>query len=492
MGGIAAKLGYTQPEVKVVMLGLDAAGKTSLLYRMKLNENITPIPTIGFNVESIPNDTVELTLWDVGLRSAARKMAHLYIATTDALVFVVDATDRERLDEAVEMLVDECLPSLNTQAPILVLANKQDIKGALSPAWLGRLAVDFLSNYSRPEPFFLKVSFHRPHSPYDPPQRVINQVQSRGLPPLYVGDTWDDIYADDLENCGPQLADADDHGDGQSDHRHWRKGFPYFFSARVPFLFRWPDGVNFPRLHATVHGTLLMADTEMKYIFHAFDATEQLFNISADPHELHDLSGDPAYQLELALWRGRMVAQFEREGRGSNWVVNSTLLQRTHGQVYSPNFPPGPTALPKTRVVTDRNGVMYVDKCRANDVSQMFSVDNRTIIHLASGLCVTALSTSAFQGPAPIVNAYCVPGSTQQQFLIGASGRTCANWFDSLCITVDARYPDTTSRWWSLPQQPKRKQRKQQQQQQQWGERRQEEEGQQRKQRQWGHVASSP
>ncbi|EGD73386.1 ADP-ribosylation factor 1 [Salpingoeca rosetta] len=115
MGGIAAKLGYTQPEVKVVMLGLDAAGKTSLLYRMKLNENVTPIPTIGFNVESIPNDTVELTLWDVGLRSAARKMAHLYIATTDALVFVVDATDRERLDEAVEMLVDETImPSTAT------------------------------------------------------------------------------------------------------------------------------------------------------------------------------------------------------------------------------------------------------------------------------------------------------------------------------------------------------------------------------------------
>ncbi|EGD73402.1 hypothetical protein PTSG_05097 [Salpingoeca rosetta] len=127
MGGIAAKLGYTQPEVKVVMLGLDAAGKTSLLYRMKLNENVMrdPLWVVQRRIHSKRHD-------DAG----ARKMAHLYIATTDALVFVVDATDRERLDEAVEMLVDECLPSLNTQAPILVLANKQDIKGALSPAAL--------------------------------------------------------------------------------------------------------------------------------------------------------------------------------------------------------------------------------------------------------------------------------------------------------------------------------------------------------------------
>ena len=64
-------------------------------------------------------------------------------------------------------------------------------------AWLGRAAVDFLANYTRSDPFFLKVSFHRPHSPYDPPQRVIDKVKGRGLPPIHVGNKWDNIFAND-------------------------------------------------------------------------------------------------------------------------------------------------------------------------------------------------------------------------------------------------------------------------------------------------------
>eukprot|EP01147_Barroeca_monosierra_P002840 gene2841-5678_t len=75
-------------------------------------------------------------------------------------------------------------------------------------AWVGRAAVKFIRNYKREQPFFLKVSFHRPHSPYDPPHRVFELIKDRGLPPIHVGDHWDEIFATDLENCGSAFPDA--------------------------------------------------------------------------------------------------------------------------------------------------------------------------------------------------------------------------------------------------------------------------------------------
>ena len=68
-------------------------------------------------------------------------------------------------------------------------------------------------------------------------------------------------------------------------------------------------------------------------------ATEQLFNLSKDPFELHDMSKDPESATELAKWRQRMVTQFETEGRGPNWVRGGKLMKRTQPQVYSLNYP---------------------------------------------------------------------------------------------------------------------------------------------------------
>ncbi len=50
----------------ILMLGLDAAGKTTALYKMKLGETQTTIPTIGFNVETVTYKSLEFTMWDVG------------------------------------------------------------------------------------------------------------------------------------------------------------------------------------------------------------------------------------------------------------------------------------------------------------------------------------------------------------------------------------------------------------------------------------------
>lgn len=82
-----------------------------------------------------------------------------------------------------------------------------------------------------------------------------------------------------------------------------------------------------------------LTDGNLKYVFKAWNASEQLFNLSVDPGETIDVSQEPAYQIELLVWRQRMVEQFIQEGRGPQWVANGTLLRRTVSQLYSPNYP---------------------------------------------------------------------------------------------------------------------------------------------------------
>jgi ADP-ribosylation factor protein 1 len=120
---------------KILMQGLDAAGKTTLLYKIFKGRNIeTTIPTIGFNVETAADDTsvVLWNTWDVGGRDKIRPLWRHYYQNTAACVFVVDSNDRERIDQAGEelrkMLGEEELQGV----PLLVLANKQDLPLCMS------------------------------------------------------------------------------------------------------------------------------------------------------------------------------------------------------------------------------------------------------------------------------------------------------------------------------------------------------------------------
>lgn len=144
------------------MLGLDAAGKTSelillfacrlehfaaaILYKLKLNQSVTTIPTgkypctmvhskthsvrlVGFNVETVTYKNVKFNVWDVGGQDKIRPLWRHYYTGTQGLVFVVDSQDRERIDEAKQELhrilsdreMKECL--------LLVFSNKQDLPG---------------------------------------------------------------------------------------------------------------------------------------------------------------------------------------------------------------------------------------------------------------------------------------------------------------------------------------------------------------------------
>jgi len=120
---------------KILMLGLDAAGKTTILYKLKLGENVTTIPTVGFNVEGIETvNNVRMTVWDVGGQDKIRRLWNYYFMGSHAVVFVVDSQDRTRIDEAREELEkiitnDEVRRTCST---LLVYANKQDLPNAMT------------------------------------------------------------------------------------------------------------------------------------------------------------------------------------------------------------------------------------------------------------------------------------------------------------------------------------------------------------------------
>ncbi|XP_071750431.1 ADP-ribosylation factor-like protein 4D [Centroberyx gerrardi] len=123
----------------VVVIGLDSAGKTSLLYRLKLREFVETIPTKGFNMERIKvsmgnskTNSTTFQVWDVGGQEKLRPLWKSYTRRTDGLVFVVDAAETERMEEAKVELHRITRSAENQGVPVLVLANKQDLDGAMS------------------------------------------------------------------------------------------------------------------------------------------------------------------------------------------------------------------------------------------------------------------------------------------------------------------------------------------------------------------------
>ncbi|XP_006270852.2 uncharacterized protein LOC102563432 [Alligator mississippiensis] len=118
-------------QARILLLGLDNAGKTTIIYRLKLNETVTTIPTLGFNVETVePIRNVTFTLWDVGGQVRIRALWRHYQSNTDGLVFVVDSADPERFEEAGAELEAMLGADLMQGVPLVLLVNKQDLPGA--------------------------------------------------------------------------------------------------------------------------------------------------------------------------------------------------------------------------------------------------------------------------------------------------------------------------------------------------------------------------
>ncbi len=106
------------------MVGLDAAGKTTILYKLKLGEVVTTIPTIGFNVETVEYKNISFTVWDVGGQDKIRLLWRHYYQNTQGLIFVVDSNDRDRIDDAREELHKMLSEEELRDAVLLVFANK--------------------------------------------------------------------------------------------------------------------------------------------------------------------------------------------------------------------------------------------------------------------------------------------------------------------------------------------------------------------------------
>ncbi|MBN1294975.1 MAG: arylsulfatase, partial [Candidatus Latescibacteria bacterium] len=302
--------------------------------------------------------------------------------------------------------------------------------------WTAQVAVDFINGYNNQEPFFLKVSFARPHSPYDPPKRFMEAYREDEMPAPFVGD-WCERHAPlgaedfnrwqgDLgieqvrrsrrgyfgsvsfidEQIGRILQALEqrgfldntfilftsDHGDMTGDHHMWRKTYAYESSARIPFIVRppkgspgkrgvridkvvehrdilptfldiagqtVPDGLDGKSVTGLLDGTSnqwreiidiehdvcysptnhwnALTDGRYKYIYHAQNGDEQLFDLREDLGELHDLAKEQKFKGKVSDWHGQMIEHLAE--RGDPFVVNGDLAPRPERMLYSPNYP---------------------------------------------------------------------------------------------------------------------------------------------------------
>ena len=120
-------------ELRLLILGLDNAGKTTVLKKF-LGEDTSEIaPTLGFQIKTVEHNNFKLNFWDVGGQTTIRSYWRNYFEQTDGLIWVVDSGDKLRLencrDELQKLLTQEKLAG----ATLMVFCNKQDVAGALNP-----------------------------------------------------------------------------------------------------------------------------------------------------------------------------------------------------------------------------------------------------------------------------------------------------------------------------------------------------------------------
>ena len=132
MGNWLGRFLKMKKDMRILMVGLDAAGKTTILYKLKLGEVVTTIPTIGFNVETVEYKNISFTVWDVGGQDKIRNLWRHYYQNTQGLIFVVDSNDKARIEDAKSELHKMLQEEELKEADLLVFANKQDLPHAMS------------------------------------------------------------------------------------------------------------------------------------------------------------------------------------------------------------------------------------------------------------------------------------------------------------------------------------------------------------------------
>ncbi|MBW0471613.1 hypothetical protein O181_011328 [Austropuccinia psidii MF-1] len=121
-------------EMRILMLGLDNAGKTTIVRKLSGDTDLSKVmPTLGFNINTLIHQSYTLNIWDVGGQKTLRAYWRNYFEATDAIIWVVDSTDSDRLADTAEELNKLLLEERLAGASLLVFANKQDLSGALTP-----------------------------------------------------------------------------------------------------------------------------------------------------------------------------------------------------------------------------------------------------------------------------------------------------------------------------------------------------------------------
>ena len=113
--------------VRVLLIGLDGSGKTTILYKIVTGDVVTTIPTVGYNVETVKHKNISFEIWDAGGQASIRAIWRMYFLKSQVMIFVVDSNERDRLEEARKELFDALKNPDLGNAALLVLANKQVI-----------------------------------------------------------------------------------------------------------------------------------------------------------------------------------------------------------------------------------------------------------------------------------------------------------------------------------------------------------------------------
>jgi small GTP-binding protein len=122
---------WSYRDVRVTLIGLDGAGKTSIINKLNLGEVKDTIPTIGFNVEKVTYKNLNMNIFDVGGQERLRRVWSQYFEGASAVIFAVDSCDKARLADAANELHKAFESPHLANASLLVYANKQDLPGAL-------------------------------------------------------------------------------------------------------------------------------------------------------------------------------------------------------------------------------------------------------------------------------------------------------------------------------------------------------------------------
>ncbi|EGD75052.1 ARL1 protein [Salpingoeca rosetta] len=119
-----------QKEVRMLVLGLDNAGKTTILKKLADEDLKNITPTQGFNIKSVQSSGFKLNMWDIGGQRQIRKYWHHYFDDTDVLIYVIDSADQKRFEETGDELAELLEEAKLQGVPVLIFANKQDLATA--------------------------------------------------------------------------------------------------------------------------------------------------------------------------------------------------------------------------------------------------------------------------------------------------------------------------------------------------------------------------